>query len=965
MQYMKRILLSVITWAILGTFLTGGFCASASGLSGDESGGQAVLEAEKPEESDGTDVDYSAYLQQYASVLRPAEGPLVEALALWEQNTTAGGQLDPSLREGGALVFDSDTATVEYTVTLEQAGLYRMELFYQCLDTFIRDTEISVRINGKYPFHQAQALIIPKHYVNAQQITQDNRGNDMRPSTAVSDGWISCTLRDASGLEGDYLFYLPEGTSRITLEFGYGKIALGYIRLYNPSSLVPYADYLRAHPEKSTGVSREIQGENPLYRSSSVICLNYDRSGPQVTPCDAVALKLNTIGGSGWSEPNQYVAWNVHVEKAGLYRLQIRYRQNVARGRPSFRRLYINGTVPFAEADVLPFGFSDSWQTDWLGDEEPYLFYLKAGDNELRLEAVCGDFVPIIQKASGVSENLGEVYKDIIMVTGMNPDPNRDYMLTDEIPTLIDRCGTLIADLDELEQLIQQIGSHGLSDDAATIRTLRVQLEGFIDAPSSIAMRVTNFQSNISAFSDFVAGLKSQPLEIDRIGVTSPELPGVIEEPGFWAKASFQLEAFIGSFFNDYASVGSIKENGERIEVWVDFQSGSVGRDHAQTIMQVTDGLFTPQTGIGVNIKLVQQALAPAILSGIGPDVAMYVGASEPVNLAARGGLVDLKHMEGFDEFTQEFRPGAFTPFTYNGGVYGVPFTQSFPMLFCRTDILEELGLTPPSTWEEFYEVLEEIQKNNMAVGIPNMTSGAMSTDNTIFAMFLYQNGGEYYNEDLSETRFDEEVAVDAFRQWTDLYKNYGLPVSFSFYQRFRLGDMPMAIEGYSMYNMLRVAAPEIEGLWDVYPIPGVLREDGTICNTAIASGMGTVILSVTEKAESAWQYVKWLSGTQAQTQISLELEAILGPTGRLSPANVEAFDNLPWDKAASAKIKSQWEQVAFIPQVPGNYYVERNLTNAFRKTVFYRYNYREALLEYNREMNIEIARKRKEFHLD
>lgn len=55
---------------------------------------------------------------------------------------------------------------------------------------------------------------------------------------------------------------------------------------------------------------------------------------------------------------------------------------------------------------------------------------------------------------------------------------------------------------------------------------------------------------------------------------------------------------------------------------------------------------------------------------------------------------------------------------------------------------------------------------------------------------------------------------------------------------------------------------------------------------------------------------------------------------------------------------------MTFLPQVPGGYYVDRNLTNAFRRTVFYNRNYREALLEYNREIQLEITRKRREFGL-
>ncbi len=910
--------------------------------------------------------DYALYREQYATVSRPLAKLSFEADDLWAQQVPdASGALDSAVREGGAIVFDAEGGAVTVEIDVAEEGIYAIELLYRSLDEVIRDIEMDVLINDVVPFKQAKGLVIPKHYVNDRDVIQDNQGNDARPSTKVSDEWITYTLRDNGGLEGDFGFYLKAGMNRVTLSFPDGLIAVGRVCLYNTQAMPTYEQYISGFSHQSSGFAEEIQAEKPAYRSSSVITLNYDRSGLQVTPNDPSALKLNTLGGSGWADPNQYVAWKVNVKEAGLYRLQVRYRQNVARGRASYRRLYVNGVVPFAEADSILFSFADQWQTTWLGGDEPYLLYLNEGENEIRLEATCGTFVPTIQKASALSDDLRKLYTDIIMVTGMNPDPNRDYMLTDEIPTLIERLEALIDELNSLEEMMKSIDGNDLSDDAATIRTLRVQLEGFVEAPTSIAVRVTRFQSNISTYSDFVIGLKSQPLEIDRMCVASPDTEGLITNPGFWDNLVFQVKAFISSFVNDYSSVGNVKGEGESIEAWVDYQTGAIGRDHAQIIMQLTDSLFTPKSGIKVNIKLVQQALAPAILSGIGPDVAMYVGSSEPVNLAARGGLVDMKTMDGFEEFTKEFREGAFVPFEYNGGVYGVPFTQTFPMIFCRTDIFADMGLTPPTTWEEFYDVMEEIQKNNMVVGIPNMTDGAMSTDNTIFAMFLYQNGGRFYTDDLSRTRFDEEVAVNTFRQWTDLYKNYGLPVSYSFYQRFRLGDMPMGVASYAMYNTLQVTAPEIEGLWDVYPMPGTVKEDGSIDNTVMAAGMGTVILKVSKNPEAAWEYVKWLSGTEAQTQISLELEAMLGPTGRLTPANVKAFDNLPWKKATANKIISQWENVEFIPQVPGNYYVERNLTNAFRKTVYYNYNYREALLEYNREMNIEIARKRKEFHLD
>ena len=115
---------------------------------------------------------------------------------------------------------------------------------------------------------------------------------------------------------------------------------------------------------------------------------------------------------------------------------------------------------------------------------------------------------------------------------------------------------------------------------------------------------------------------------------------------------------------------------------------------------------------------------------------------------------------------------------------------------------------------------------------------------------------------------------------------------------------------------------------------------------------------------DASWQVIKWLSGVEAQTAIGIELETVLGPSGRFTPASHEAFENLPWSQSQSAVIQQQWDNVAFLPQVPVGYYVDRNLTNAFRRTVFYSRNYREALLEYNREINLEITRKRREFGL-
>jgi ABC-type glycerol-3-phosphate transport system substrate-binding protein len=82
-----------------------------------------------------------------------------------------------------------------------------------------------------------------------------------------------------------------------------------------------------------------------------------------------------------------------------------------------------------------------------------------------------------------------------------------------------------------------------------------------------------------------------------------------------------------------------------------------------------------------------------------------------PVDFAVRKGLVNLNQFPDYAQIAQRFRPGALVPFRYRVpgasagavGDWALPETQDFAMLFYRTDILQELGIKPPDTWEDVY----------------------------------------------------------------------------------------------------------------------------------------------------------------------------------------------------------------------------------------------------------------------
>jgi ABC-type glycerol-3-phosphate transport system substrate-binding protein len=332
----------------------------------------------------------------------------------------------------------------------------------------------------------------------------------------------------------------------------------------------------------------------------------------------------------------------------------------------------------------------------------------------------------------------------------------------------------------------------------------------------------------------------------------------------------------------------------------------------------------------------------------------------------------------------------ALVPLTFRDAVYALPEQQTFPVMFYRTDILAEKGLAVPQTWNDVARLIPDLQKEHMNFGLPISdprarqagsgdigvaTSGAGSLAAhqgvVSFLTFLYQKGGELYLEDGIATNLDSEIAVEAFREWTDLYELYNLPQQYDAVNRFRTGDIPILIASYTMCNQLSVAAPEIRGRWDFTLVPGTRREDGTIDRSVpggivdMSSGAAAIILSSAKNKEDAWEFLKWWTSAETQLRYGRELESLLGPAARYPTANVEAMSNLPWTVEELDKLFQQWSYVRGVPEVPGGYMVGRHLDNAFRKVVLHKAEPRKTLLDYARVVNEEITVKRREFGLE
>ena len=370
------------------------------------------------------------------------------------------------------------------------------------------------------------------------------------------------------------------------------------------------------------------------------------------------------------------------------------------------------------------------------------------------------------------------------------------------------------------------------------------------------------------------------------------ELPS--PRASFWQQVSHFFKTFFASFLEDYNTVGGSGSE-EGITVWA-----NIGRDQIQVIKNLVVDQFTPQTGIDVTLSVVQTGFIEATLAGRGPDVAIGMARGQPVNLACRNALLPFDSYGGFEDMKKRFSDTALVPYQYNGKTYGIPCTQTFFMLFYRKDILSEMGIAIPQTWTDIMETVPKLQRSHMTIGLPYaVISAATAVDNglgakDLFATLLLQNGGTFYNEDHSATALDSEASMSAFKTWSDFYTKYGFDLVYDFYTRFSTGEMPIGIASYEMFNTLSVAAQEIRGLWGMAPVPGTIREDGTVDTSEAGAGSAAVIFKKAASPDNCYRFVDWWTSDKTQTDFCTAVENQLGPGGRYATANLAAFSSQP-----------------------------------------------------------------------
>ncbi|MBE6634686.1 MAG: extracellular solute-binding protein [Ruminococcaceae bacterium] len=970
------------------------------------------------------------------------------------------------------------SATWSFTVPEEAKGMYYIRIvYYNCLtsESSISVIERKLFIDDRLPFSESGNLSIAKHWVTDNvvknettdttekdnysvvhetrddgyykvvtaikdgkktvteyKISQDINGNSMAPDVVEKPTWSTYYCQDSTGYEHDYFrFYILNGTHTLTLEAEREPMIVSSIELVpvdDDTAVVPtYSQVLAEYANKGytapdKGEITVLEAEFPDFVSDSSVYATNDNSSAGNYPIKSKAQVYNVIGENSYSTVGQWAAYKFTVNKTGLYKFSMRYKQNGRQGMYICRSIKLSGgdyglpdgtpTVPFAEAHNAQFNYDKEWQSTYItdGSGDPFQFYFEQGvEYTLYLECSLGTLKELIQRVENSLNKINECYLRVLQLTGNDPDKYRDYRFLDIMPEVLYEFLVQAKELEavklEFEELCGTTGSH-----TTTLHTIAILLDTMgSDDGDYVAANMSTLKSYLGTLGTWINNSKAASLVVDSISVCPADASDKAAlrkaKAGFFKSIGFEISSFFWSFFTDYDQMGLTSvpnENSRRVEVWL-----ASGRDQSQIWRTMIDAenSFTESTGVAVTLKLVTGGtLLPSILSGKGPDVYMGLGSSDVINYAIRDAVLgvsgndprkevqnevfssnyytykkdgtyfvvndpakvegELTHVsQTFKEVTDNnFVPAAMDTLRLLDVTYGIPQTMSFAMMFYRMDIFAELGLEVPESWDQLLAILPVLQTNNMSIGVNYISA---------IDFMIYQKGGNMwrYTDDPmhagAEIGLDTNVALEAFDYVCRLYSDYSFPVSYDAANRFRTGEMPIVIGDYAgIYNQLIVYATEIAGLWEFTSLPGTHREDGTFNYDSLAGIGATVMLHGCKDVLGAWQYMQWQTSAEVQANYGNKMVALIGPSAKYESANIHALQNLSWTASEKAAIEDQMSHLSSIVNYPGSYIINRYTKFAFLAAVNDGADAVDALTGYIDAINSELERKRMEYGL-
>lgn len=246
--------------------------------------------------------------------------------------------------------------------------------------------------------------------------------------------------------------------------------------------------------------------------------------------------------------------------------------------------------------------------------------------------------------------------------------------------------------------------------------------------------------------------------------------------------------------------------------------------------------------------------LVNAIAGGQVPDVSL-VGTTWMGEFAALGGLDPTPDTIDPDAFFE----GAWDTTVVNGTSYGVPWYVETRLLYYRTDLAEEAGISAgPESWDDLTALAEGMQSAGAKWGI-SLQPGGIGSWQT-FMPFFWQAGGDIADDELNFT-LDSEACVEALTFYDSFFENglsqpsvSDVPVE----AQFADGSVGAFISGPWMIGVVTDAGTD--------PATFTVAHQPTADSaTSFVGGGNLAVFDQSDNKAAAWAFVEFLSRPEVQ----------------------------------------------------------------------------------------------------
>lgn len=238
-----------------------------------------------------------------------------------------------------------------------------------------------------------------------------------------------------------------------------------------------------------------------------------------------------------------------------------------------------------------------------------------------------------------------------------------------------------------------------------------------------------------------------------------------------------------------------------------------------------------------------------------------------------------------------------------NGSLDGVPTNVEGPVLFYRTDIFKQYGLTPPKTLAEVDSDAKTIEQKSGGSIVGLASRGLPAAVAYTFGTYLHNDGGHW--SDLASP-----AGIQALTEYADTLRDYGPKgvVNYNFLQSstlFGQGKAAMEFDSSNeLSDILSKSTPTVANNFSVEEFPaGPGGEHPTVLSWSLAMS------PYSKNQGPAWLFMQWATSPTVQTELAVK--------GIASPRASTADD--PQYKATLTGARSAWSQALDRTLAQGN----------------------------------------------